>query len=227
MLSIREYSDRLSRPVKRRSSRAAAGLALAAAILCPGLAAAPARAQQDLTAAPAAQAATPRGDSLHRLVGPDLIARLVQQIGHELEQAGMADGRPNLVVLAGGLRYGIDFYQCVAGDRPDAPVCASMRFTTAFDLPGGMAPALANAWNRDRRFGRLWLDPEGDPNLEMDVSLAGGTTTAHLMDVLDWWTLVLGDFLQHLQALQAKAKPTAGSANQRPPRHTREEPAWH
>jgi len=150
-------------------------------------------------------------DHVHHLVSPALMARLAELSGHRLRELVEDVEGPGLVVEVGGLVYGIVFYQCLraqagagAGAGADAGIagmgCASLRFETGFELSGGMLPSAANAWNRDRRFGRVWLDEEGDPRLEMDASIAGGVTTAHLVDLLDWWTLVLDDFRRHLYA---------------------------
>ncbi|MFC3231283.1 YbjN domain-containing protein [Marinibaculum pumilum] len=212
-----ELFDAGRRCVKGRvphPGRTARRLALAAGLL-GGLSAA-VQAQQDLTAGGPTESAALQAQSLHPLVGPDLVARLVQLTGHRLQQAEMTGPNPSLLADAGGFVYGIDFYQCTAAATGDAdtmaapPRCASIRFSTAVDMPAGMAPSAANAWNRDRRFGRLWLDEEGDPHLEMDVSTAGGVTTAHLVDLLDWWSLVMSDFLQQVQ-LSDEAPLPAGS----------------
>lgn len=39
-----------------------------------------------------------------------------------------------------------------------------------------------NAWNRDFKFSRAYLDRDGDPCLELDLDLAGGVSRARVLD---------------------------------------------
>jgi hypothetical protein len=48
-----------------------------------------------------------------------------------------------------------------------------------------------NRWNRDYRFGKAYVDAEGDVILEWDVNLWGGVSPANLDDTFDWWRTVL------------------------------------
>lgn len=201
MLPMGKVSGQRRRTVKRSMA------ALAALALFPVLHRSATAQPAPITTGSPAMALALQPDSLHFLVSPALMGRLVELGGHRLRDLVQDPEQPGLVVEAGGLFYGIVFYQCLPLEEapagaapPDAAGlgCASLRFEAGFELPGGMAPSAANAWNRERRFGRVWLDEEGDPRLEMDASLAGGVTTAHLIDLLDWWALVMDDFRQHL-----------------------------
>ena len=144
-----------SLPVARRGPATLPAAALALGLLC--CLALPAQAQQDLTTGNPTESAALQARSLHPLVGPDLVARLVQLTGHRLQQAEMAGPNPSLLADAGGFVYGIDFYQCMAEAAQDgtasgdmaapgtgAPRCGSIRFSTAVDMPAGMAPSAAN-----------------------------------------------------------------------------------
>lgn len=41
-----------------------------------------------------------------------------------------------------------------------------------------------NAWNRGHRYSRAYLDPDGDPVIELDLDLAGGVSRERLLDYL-------------------------------------------
>ncbi|MCW4461136.1 YbjN domain-containing protein [Sphingomonas sp. BT-65] len=58
-----------------------------------------------------------------------------------------------------------------------------------------MDAAKMNEWNRDKRWGRAYIDKEGDPVIEMDINMApGGMERALFADSLDIWSKLLGEF---------------------------------
>ena len=58
---------------------------------------------------------------------------------------------------------------------------------------------MANLWNRDRRFGRVYLDRTGDPYIEMDIGLAGdGIGRKNFDDALETWRILLQDFREFI-----------------------------
>ena len=70
-----------------------------------------------------------------------------------------------------------------------------------------------NAWNRDRRFGKAYIDADGDIAIEMDVNLWGGVTPKNLDDTFDWWRIVLeraGEVFEDAPAAPETADPDAG-----------------
>jgi hypothetical protein len=70
---------------------------------------------------------------------------------------------------------------------------------SGFDLVSGTTLDVANAWNRDKRYGRVYLDDESDPYLEMDINLwGGGISPATFKDNLEIWESLLNDFQLHI-----------------------------
>jgi hypothetical protein len=58
---------------------------------------------------------------------------------------------------------------------------------------------MANLWNRDRRFARVYLDSSGDPFIEMDIGLAGdGIGRKNFDDALETWRILLQDFREFI-----------------------------
>jgi hypothetical protein len=56
-----------------------------------------------------------------------------------------------------------------------------------------------NDWNRMRKYGKAYLDDDGDPTLDMDVDLEGGITEARIKDSISTFKLLLESFLKHLK----------------------------
>lgn len=51
-----------------------------------------------------------------------------------------------------------------------------------------------NAWNRDKRWVKVYIDNDGDAVLEMDVNMTGGISTTTLDEAFYYWDLLLGQF---------------------------------
>ena len=135
---------------------------------------------------PAAAPAQVTGD-------PEVIGLLMMDQGLEVAADRHPDGTPELHSRMDGLRFRVLFYAC------DPPPCETIQFTAGFDLPRPMALARINDWNRERRFGKAFLDDEGDPFVEMDVNLYGeGIGRRTFLDTLDLWQQVLSDFRDHI-----------------------------
>lgn len=98
-------------------------------------------------------------------------------------------GDPQLVGRMNGVRYTVNFYGCENGAN-----CTTIQFRAAWVNSGNVTMQDMNRWNQDKRFGKAYIDPEGDPVIEWDVNLFGGVSRANLDDSFDWWRLVMADF---------------------------------
>ncbi len=66
-----------------------------------------------------------------------------------------------------------------------------------FALAGTDATAeTVNTFDREKRYGRSFLDAEGDPVLESDLDLAGGVTEARIRDFLRTYNELMVHFLR-------------------------------
>lgn len=95
------------------------------------------------------------------------------------------DNDPLIVGRMNGFRYKVFFFGC-----DDGKDCKSIQFWTFTKAPQNALEAV-NKWNREYRFGRGYLDKEGDITIEMDVNLWGGVTPKNLDDSFDYWRLVM------------------------------------
>lgn len=135
-----------------------------------------------MAAAPAAVAGPlPDGGVTAKEVAAALSAK-----GYKAEISTGSDGDPIVTSGADGSTFRVFFYTC-----RETPRCASVQFTAAFDLDEGLTYAKINEWNRNKRFGRAYLDDEMDPFVEMDVDFEHGATSEAVENVIDTWASVL------------------------------------
>ncbi|MFC3594341.1 YbjN domain-containing protein [Novosphingobium piscinae] len=97
-------------------------------------------------------------------------------------------GNPKITSSASGYAYTIFFYGCDKGAN-----CTSLGFSVNFEDDGANSLALANEWNKDKRFSAMSFD-ESDKSLMLtyDVTTIGGLTQVNFADVVDWWQTMLG-----------------------------------
>lgn len=120
---------------------------------------------------------------------PGQIVNLLRGFGSAVLETDSA-GDPMVVGRMDGTRFLVLFYGC----DDEGMRCRSIQFRAAWETDGSYAITDLNAWNRDKRFGKAYLDDVDDPVLEMDVNLFEGVTTRNLEDTIDWWQIVLADF---------------------------------
>ncbi len=51
-----------------------------------------------------------------------------------------------------------------------------------------------NTWNKENRYGKTYLDGEGDPVLEYDLDLEGGATEGTILEAVRTFRTLLKDF---------------------------------
>lgn len=71
----------------------------------------------------------------------------------------------------------------------------SLQFHTAFS-DGDATLEKINAWNRDIRYSRTYLDESGDPHLELDLDLTGGVTQARILDFIQTCQISLRHWIE-------------------------------
>jgi hypothetical protein len=119
---------------------------------------------------------------------PARILKIAQKFG-TAELTTDHEDDPKINARLGGTSYSIYFYGCKSGVN-----CKAIQFYAGWDSGGEYTTKQLNEWNRNKRFGKAYIDSEGDPVLEMDVNLDSGVTVANLEDTFDWWKVVLKNF---------------------------------
>jgi len=75
-------------------------------------------------------------------------------------------------------RIAIDRYRvALITDDCSNSRCSIIQLYAGFDLPGTFDMDKINEWNRTKRFARAYVDEEGDPILETELSLEGGVSS--------------------------------------------------
>lgn len=94
-------------------------------------------------------------------------------------------GNPQIDGRADGKPYKLFFYGCV-----EKANCRSVQFWAYWD---DEAPVEAlNAWNRDTRYGKVYLDNDNDVVLEYDVNTIHGIGEKTFEDSANIWVQLLG-----------------------------------
>ncbi len=74
----------------------------------------------------------------------------------------------------------------------------SILFRASYYNRGETSVEDLNHWNKRRMFSRTYFDDDGDPVLELDLSLTGGITRARLLDFLIICTLAFDDWYEEI-----------------------------
>lgn len=96
---------------------------------------------------------------------------------------GRIDGEP----------YYIFFRNCNEDNK-----CDDFYFQTYFLQPV-VDMELLNAWNRDKRWLKVYFDKDNDAVLEMDVDMTGGITPVNLDQAFSYWSLGLEQFAAYFE----------------------------
>lgn len=125
---------------------------------------------------------------------PETLVGALQAAGYSAKLEKDSTGDPMIRSAVNGHPFRIVFYGCKSNKD-----CATITFAAGFDKKSATGLESINEWNRKNRFGRAYLDAEGDPILGMDVDLDdGGMSTALFTDNLEFWTAVTGAFQKHI-----------------------------
>ena len=109
----------------------------------------------------------------------------------ELEKDSTGD--PMVSGTIGPTQYAVFFYGCT-----DGADCTTIQFMSSYVNTGSVDSELINTWNAEKRFGKAFLDDEGDPVIEMNVNLWSGVSENNLNDTFDWWRVVIESFEEYI-----------------------------
>jgi hypothetical protein len=120
------------------------------------------------------------------------VAAILQRAGYKAEITKDQYGDPLVRSASSGVNFSVYFYTC-----QKTPRCTSIQFYAGFQKPGISDNRVAE-WNRTTRFGKAYLDKDGDPRLEMDMDVQHGATTEAIANDLDRWVAVLAAFTKNI-----------------------------
>ena len=103
-----------------------------------------------------------------------------------------SNGDPKISGRIEGVTYQVYFMNCT-----DNESCEDLNFYAGF-LDNKQTLEAINAWNRDKRFGKAYLDADLDAVLEFDVNLEHGVSQKNLDAAFSLWALVLGQYTTYI-----------------------------
>jgi hypothetical protein len=107
-----------------------------------------------------------------------------------LEQ--QSNGDPKIAGRIEGVSYQVFFMNCT-----DNAKCEDLNFYAGF-LDNKQTLEVINAWNRDKRFGKAYLDSDLDAVIEWDVNLEHGVSRANLDAAFNLWSLILDQYTTYI-----------------------------
>lgn len=126
---------------------------------------------------------------------PLIIADVMSGAGYAAQLDTSGSGDPIIRSNVSGYNFIVYFYDCT-----NNAACKTIQFSAAFD-PGERAPSFEkiNNWNKSRRFGRAFVDSQGDPTVQMDIDLEdGGMSSALFVDNLEYWQLTVSEYARFI-----------------------------
>ncbi|TCO70375.1 YbjN domain-containing protein [Rhodovulum euryhalinum] len=125
---------------------------------------------------------------------PEGLVAALQSLGYRATLTTDGEGDPKIESATGGVTFHLYFYGC-----DDAHLgCTGLQLSAGFDQPTPMTASDANKWNFDNLFGEMTVDDEGDPRLSYFFTTDGGLNHDTFADILDWWEVALGQFLDYI-----------------------------
>ena len=130
----------------------------------------------------------------------DQIADVLRENGYQAKLQGEGKDRSIKTGMAGYNFIILPFSCDENGDD-----CKSVQFYTAFAADTDPTLEEMNNYASENRFGRVYLDQDGDPAIEMDIDLeAGGMSEALFMDNLAYWEAIMVNFAEFALADRGK-----------------------
>jgi hypothetical protein len=107
-----------------------------------------------------------------------------------------SDGNPRIIGHLSdqnNLTYAVYFMNCSDANTD----CEDLNFYAGF---ADVKPTLdtINAWNRDKRFGKAYLDADLDAVVEFDCNREYGVTRDNLVAGFDLWSLIVKQYTDYI-----------------------------
>ncbi|QNQ11213.1 YbjN domain-containing protein [Sphingomonas alpina] len=132
------------------------------------------------------------------------VAGVMMQAGYKADIKKSESGQEYIASGVNGSEFTVRFYGCKNNTG-----CDSLEFFSWYKKQPHFSPALANEWNRDKRFLKVAIDADGDLVEYIYLSAIGKTTYANFIDYIEWYAQMdvsLGKFLNE------KAEPAKETA---------------
>ncbi|MGO9134746.1 MAG: YbjN domain-containing protein [Methylovirgula sp.] len=129
-------------------------------------------------------------------ITPEGLAAIMRDAGYKADvyEYGTTTKHKAIATAMEGYKVRVYFYSCDAQNK-----CGSLNFETSFTKSPNFTLALANKWNTDHRYTKLYIDP-ADQSLtfDFDIFIYGGVTNATIKDAVTLYDSTLGDLAKFL-----------------------------
>ena len=127
------------------------------------------------------------------LTGADTAAILdIAQTFGQADLVKQSNGDPQITGKMDGVTYQIYFQNCTKNRK-----CEDINFYLGFlDIKPSLEDI--NDWNKNKRFGRAYLDNDEDACVEMDVDLVQGVSPEYIESQFALWQLIVQQFSEHI-----------------------------
>lgn len=116
---------------------------------------------------------------------PAKLEAILKGFGVARIEANSNTGNPQIDGRADGKAYKLFFYGCT-----EKANCKSVQFWAYWDQEATVDKL--NEWNRDTRYGKVYLDKDSDVVLEYDINMVNGVSDRTFEDSADIWVQLLG-----------------------------------
>jgi hypothetical protein len=130
--------------------------------------------------------------TVHTAVSGDDLEQILTVGGYSFERAVDSAGDPLFRIQIEGLKVVLISNGCEEG------VCENLQLYAGFAMQQKPELPLINGWNKTKRFGRAYIDDEGDPVLESDLDLEGGVSAGAVAEFLRAFTVLSTAFAEHI-----------------------------
>ena len=114
----------------------------------------------------------------------------LQSAGYKAKVEGTGSDR-FVSSASAGYTFGVFFFGCDDGGN----ACKTVQFYAGFSPDKKPSLTQMNQYAATRRWGRIYIDDEGDPVIEMDVDLEdGGMSKELFVDNIEYWETVMNAF---------------------------------
>jgi hypothetical protein len=112
---------------------------------------------------------------------------ILKEAGYRSERVE-EDAEVFFLLRMGGLKAGLFLVDCKEGR------CGSLQLYARFSMEKPPTLERINAWNREKRFSRAYLNEDGKPVLESELDLEGGVTWQAIISFLETFEISLSRF---------------------------------
>jgi len=145
-----------------------------------------------LLAGPASASTTTKGKLYTSMTGADTAA-LLERHGHTVTQKVSQSGAPIHTFELNGVRTSLYHFNC--GEDGE---CSSIQLYVGLGMENKPSVQLINTWNQSYRLTRAYIDDVGDPCLEADLSLKGGTSKQAIIEMLEMFEHSTQKYMEHV-----------------------------